>query len=472
MVKVSLLVAMGLMPFSGCGDGDAPDGEGSAGSGDAGEGPDGTAAGMGGGGATSVVEVGKCTSPVEDAATGLVACAEGFSHRPEPATCGDVNAGGQGGAGYDLPRAPNNVPCGAGGAGGASEDCGSYYLGYCRESLSGLAAPSECASGCVQDSDCSNGYACVCGDSQSPSGGVCVPGNCATDADCGDGLLCAIWQDACGEPWFSCQTVDDECLSDNDCEGEVCEVSESIAGSSMRVCVEGAVCGRPFLVESTARVAPVVDCRKWSAKLDTLPSLAGLGDEERAALAAHFSKLGQMEHASIAAFARFNLQLLSLGAPPELVEACTAAMADETAHTRLCFAIASHYAGRPRGPSRLNIGGSLEAASLLEVAKLVIAEGCLGETVAAVEALEAAEAASDPALRDAYARIAADEQRHAELAFRFLRWALERDGNAVRTCLAAAIDAPPLASAYGALAVTVPCLQALLCVPAPTAAVA
>jgi hypothetical protein len=167
-----------------------------------------------------------------------------------------------------------------------------------------------------------------------------------------------------------------------------------------------------------------------------------------------------MEHASIAAFARFSLQLLSLGAPAELVEACTQALADETVHTKLCFGIASAYAGRSIGPGPLDVSGSLGVTSLTDVVDLVIAEGCFGETSAALEALEAAEEAPDPVIAAAYAQIARDEQRHAELAFRFVRWALARDRSAVSERIEAALHSE-LGQSHPARSVAVPCLWAL-----------
>lgn len=48
----------------------------------------------------------------------------------------------------------------------------------------------------------------------------------------------------------------------------------------------------------------------------------------------------------------------------------------------------------------------------------------MGETVAALEAREALDRATDPQVRAALERIAADEQSHAELAWRFVSWAL------------------------------------------------
>jgi hypothetical protein len=154
---------------------------------------------------------------------------------------------------------------------------------------------------------------------------------------------------------------------------------------------------------------------------------------QRAELSAHWARLGQLEHASIAAFARFNLQLLSLGAPGELIEACNRALVDETAHTRLCFALASQYGGTALGPARLDIAHCFEDTSLEAIMKLVLREGCLGETVAALEAVEAATLASDPAVKSALSRIAQDEQAHAELAFKFLAWALTHASPEVRS---------------------------------------
>jgi hypothetical protein len=227
-----------------------------------------------------------------------------------------------------------------------------------------------------------------------------------------------------------------------------------------RAC-NNAVCGRPFLVEAQARVAPIVESGAWLTQRDWTPRTDHLSRAERAALAEHWMKMGQMEHASIAAFARFSLQLLSLGAPPELVEACTRALADETAHTKLCFQLASAYAGHAVGPGRLDVNQSLAASSLDEIVDLVLAEGCFGETGAALEALESADSASDPVIKAAYEQIARDEQRHAELAFQFVRWALERDQASVKARIVAALtqyDAPTPA----VRSVVAPCLEALL----------
>jgi len=100
---------------------------------------------------------------------------------------------------------------------------------------------------------------------------------------------------------------------------------------------------------------------------------------------------------------------------------------------RLCFALASEYGGAALGPAQLDISRCFEDNSLEAIMKLVLREGCVGETVAALEALEAAAVAHDPALKRVLLRIAQDEQAHAELAFKFLAWAVTRSSLESRT---------------------------------------
>jgi hypothetical protein len=195
--------------------------------------------------------------------------------------------------------------------------------------------------------------------------------------------------------------------------------------------------GRPFIVGGELRTAPVVRRADWMG--DERPAMTELGAAERAALAAAWQADGSMEHASIASFARFVLHLLALGAPPSLVAAAQQAMADEVEHARSCFALAGAYAGYPVGPGPLAIDGALVGSiSLREAAVAAVVEGCIGETLAAHQALAAAEVAKDPVVRRVLAGIAEDEARHAELAWRFVAWALGQGGADVREAVARA----------------------------------
>lgn len=376
--------------------------------------------GMSHAGAGGAIDTTACPDPVFNPTSKLTNCGNGRMHRPTAIACTFTGTGGTpgiGGAGGAS----------AGGSGGntyctSDAECASLPLGFCYRE--GNAAP-VCKAGCVSDAECGGGV-CAC-DGTHP--GHCVPAGCHTDADCGPTSLCAVASGICGGLSFQCISPQDQCVSNSECPGGTCAMS-----GDHRAC-SNTVCGRPFLVNERARMAAVETRADWlDAQLT--PDISELTPLERARLAAHWAHLAQMEHASIAAFARFNLQLLSLGAPSDLVEACNRALADETAHARTCFALASSYGGSAIGPARLDIEHCFEDTSLVAVAKLVLREGCLGEAVAALEATSAAEISSDRAVRQALTRIAQDELEHAQLAFRFVRWALSVSGNEVRAELA------------------------------------
>jgi hypothetical protein len=70
-----------------------------------------------------------------------------------------------------------------------------------------------------------------------------------------------------------------------------------------------------------------------------------------------------------------------------------------------------------------------------------IAEGCVGETVAAIEAAEALEQCEDATARAALEVISADEGRHAALAWQFVAWALQTGESGLRSRVREAFDA-------------------------------
>jgi hypothetical protein len=161
-------------------------------------------------------------------------------------------------------------------------------------------------------------------------------------------------------------------------------------------------------------------------------ALDGLDARTRRALGDAWLADAQMEHASVAAFGRFVLQLLALGAPSELVSNAAQAVADEVRHAEMCFGIAARFDGIPRAPMPLALDGVLASRTLAEVTFEVVLEGCVGETVAALIAARALEGATDPEVRWVLEQVAADEARHSALAWRFVRWALRTGGDDVR----------------------------------------
>lgn len=170
--------------------------------------------------------------------------------------------------------------------------------------------------------------------------------------------------------------------------------------------------------------------------------VSGLSEREREELGRQWLADARLEHASIASFARFALDLLAFGAPPELVEGCQRAMSDEIRHARACFALASAYTGVALGPGPLDLSGVAPSLSLAEAAASAVREGCINESIAALTAARQAELATDPVVRDVLEQIARDEANHAELAWRFVAWAIRQEGDAVRSVLEAALVAP------------------------------
>lgn len=222
----------------------------------------------------------------------------------------------------------------------------------------------------------------------------------------------------------------------------------------------GSCCGRPFLVDGEARVAAVLDRDDWlltpaaSAPALCAPAVSAavpasgthliasayaygaVDPQARERIAAAWARDAAMEHASVASFARFTLDLLALGAPAELVLGAQDAGRDEIEHARACFAIASRHAGRSLGPGKLDVGGAAPAVDLATVVAAAIVEGCIGETLSALLAEARLARAEDADVRAALRRIANEEARHAELAWRFVGWAIVAGGEDVRAAAA------------------------------------
>jgi hypothetical protein len=189
---------------------------------------------------------------------------------------------------------------------------------------------------------------------------------------------------------------------------------------------------RPFLVGSSLRSARSQARDDWSAarlREDDLSDVSGLDAGIAGELAKAWLTDGLEEHASIAAFARFTMMLLSVAAPPELVAASQRASLDEIAHARDCFALARRYGARDAGPGALDVHDALGPGprSLADLAALTAEEGCVGETLGAALAGEQLAVAVDPEVRRVLARIVRDEARHAELAWRFIAWAVSEE---------------------------------------------
>ncbi|HWB73438.1 MAG TPA: hypothetical protein VG755_00755, partial [Nannocystaceae bacterium] len=390
------------------------------------------------------------TSVDGDVPTGLELCGDGRLHRYAAIAC------------EYLPTFAGDCDPSMGGTCMTDDDCTDAPHGYCRGGS--FEDPGcRCEYGCATDADCGEGELCLCQGIDSK----CVTANCTHDADC-MGYTCTLGYDArvCDDSlvYFACEGPADTCKSvTGSCEAGSCEGCAWSPDDCAWACRYDedlcSDCGRPFLVDGQARTSSAVARDDWAGPGVAKELVSSLDDLARLQVAAHWQRCALAEHASVAAFARYALDLLALAAPAELIASASAAMSDEIEHARLCFALVAHYGGGARGPGPLASDDALGERDVLRILDDVVREACIGETLAALEAVEALAEAREPAVRAALERIADDELRHAQLGWRHLRWALEHADAQLRAAiiellddaLADAIMAPVVGAADGAL---------------------
>lgn len=149
--------------------------------------------------------------------------------------------------------------------------------------------------------------------------------------------------------------------------------------------------------------------------------VAGRG-EARCSVGALFAEMAWLEAASAPAFLRLADELKLHGAPEALIRAARRSAGDEVRHTRAMEALARHHGASVSAPELAPFSERSLEAMLLENAR----EGCVRETYGAVVAGWQARHAADARVRAELERIAADELRHAELAWAVDAWAAER----------------------------------------------
>jgi hypothetical protein len=205
----------------------------------------------------------------------------------------------------------------------------------------------------------------------------------------------------------------------------------------------GGCCGRPIRgVDGVPVVAQAIESNEdWISELVAMRFEATLDERMREALVADYTRDALLEHASIASFAVFTLELMAVNAPPDLILLAQEAARDEIEHAKMTFAIASFLAGKSIGPSALPIANVLPKTTLAEIAASTVRDGCVGETIASLVAAAQSEEASDPRIQSTLAKIAEDEARHAELAWRFVRWAIDVGGEEVYEAVTQAFKA-------------------------------
>ncbi|HEX6274789.1 MAG TPA: ferritin-like domain-containing protein [Polyangiaceae bacterium] len=231
------------------------------------------------------------------------------------------------------------------------------------------------------------------------------------------------------DPWTCCNPAS----SGPEQRGEVC---------CYAFCRSGSCCGRAFSAGDGPRVAATAARRDWLLVSPGEGAPEGFGEltaRDAGAIGELWLRDAQMEHASIASFARFTLELLALGAPATLLEGAQRATLDEVEHARLCFGVAARFLRAPVGPAALDLSGAEPRTSLAAAAAAAALEGCVGETIAALVAAEQRARCKDESIARVLERIADDEARHAALAFDFVAWALSVGGSEIRGAVERAV---------------------------------
>jgi rubrerythrin len=137
------------------------------------------------------------------------------------------------------------------------------------------------------------------------------------------------------------------------------------------------------------------------------------------ALGQFFAGASHLEAASVVAFEGLAEELRRLGAPAELVRAARRSARDEVRHARVTARIARRHGAEPPA---LRVGARRGSRSLAAIAVENAVEGCVRETFGALVAAWQAAHAGDPRIARTMARIAADETRHAALAWAIAGW--------------------------------------------------
>jgi hypothetical protein len=198
-------------------------------------------------------------------------------------------------------------------------------------------------------------------------------------------------------------------------------------------------CGRPLRVRGQQIITGVrrrSGARAWSDPI----SLSPVPEDARRILAEVWALEARGEHAAVAAFSKTSLELMALGAPPDLVVRANRAAIQEVEHARLCFAVASAYGGETLEPAPLPEALAGDTPDLLRLARESLLDGCLREGLASQIAGLGAERARDPQIRRVLRVQAKEEAQHAELSWAIVEWAIEGGGERMRRSLEAAVE--------------------------------
>jgi len=190
--------------------------------------------------------------------------------------------------------------------------------------------------------------------------------------------------------------------------------------------LEGFGHGRPFRIKGRPVVSKVSNSSEWSTC--EIKTCVDLDLESRRALEAVWLDSASKEHASVPAFSKLSLQLIAMGAPPELIAKVFTAGSQEITHAKLCFSVAASLSGRPWSPNPMPqiLGEKSGFESLEDLILECFVDGCLMEALSAAHAQASSQLAVDTDVKHVFSVIAEDENFHAELSWEILKFLLTK----------------------------------------------
>ncbi len=216
---------------------------------------------------------------------------------------------------------------------------------------------------------------------------------------------------------------------------------EVLASKMTKICAPIEITGYLLKVDKSGKVTV-----QSSSVISSSPACVGrrpdglcaVADQSAAGPVGDFlATAAHLEAASITAFRALRRELQAHRAPARLVRAAGRAAGDEIRHARKTTQLARRYGATT--PSARVLPSPVRPLEAIALDNAV--EGCVRETFGALVGLYQAGAAQDPQIARAMTTIAADELRHAELAWQVARWASRRLSPAARQRVQAARNA-------------------------------
>jgi len=191
------------------------------------------------------------------------------------------------------------------------------------------------------------------------------------------------------------------------------------------------VYGRPLMQAGQAKVAGYQEGQGWKCEVELKDQYSKWQKQQAGEF---YLQCALFEHASIASFHQFGLELMRFAAPRDLLLATQEAILDEIRHAQLAFGLASSLLEKNVAPTSLSM--QIEGSeSLQEFALKTLKEGAVGESIAVVLAATQRCYAKEAAICDFLDQVIIDESKHAELAWETLRWCLKQDSSLAEVLL-------------------------------------